>query len=409
MIAEEGYRAIDTKAAVFKTLKLNAKKNILKVFKDAYDLSKYKKIICIGFGKASKDAALALYEVLGSRISKGYFIGLEELLSLGPNYACKAGTHPLPSQKNLEYTSEMLKILENLSAEDLVICAVSGGGSALLCAPYMQTFEEEKEIFQALSAEGASIQELNIVRKHTSTLKGGQLAKFIFPAACISLIFSDVPGDDISVVASGPTIKDTSTIYDAMKILEKYDLLNKLGRQKIDFIETPKEQDVFKKTKNYLVVSSKNALFAMKEKAEELGFETKIFSHHFQGNATELGKQIPKGFLKKGCLLGTGESTVIIKGQGKGGRNTELALSALSVIPENSVLVSAATDGKDNTEAAGAIVDLSTAFRASHLNMNSKDFLENNDSYRFFEATGDLLFTGLTGSNVADFFVFLKK
>lgn len=408
-IIEAGYRAIDTKDAMFRAVQFEAKKNKLKVFKDTYDLLKYKKIIAIGFGKASTDAAMALHEVLGERIFKGYFIGVEELSSLGPDYICQAGTHPLPSQKNLGYVDEMLKLLEGLTAEDLVICLVSGGGSALLSAPYLQSLEDEIKIFQTLTAAGATIQELNIVRKHTSTLKGGQLLKHIYPATCISLIFSDVPGDDISVVASGPTVKDGTSTRDALRVIEKYDLLQKIEKPKINLVETSKDEKLFKQVKNYLVVSSEAALSAMRTQAEELGFSVEYFSKHFQGNATELGKQIPGWLTGSGCLLGAGESTVLIHGQGKGGRNLEMALSALNILPEHSVFITAASDGKDNTEAAGAIVDSTTALRAKHLNLNSQDFLLTNDSFSFFEKTGDLLFTGPTGANVADFFVFLKK
>jgi glycerate 2-kinase len=443
LIIEEGYKAIDTRQAIFKAVQFDAGKNRLKVFKDTYDLAKYKKIICIGFGKASKQAALALREILGRRISKGYFIGLEEIDNLGPDFIqrhpkisqqssgdkrplnnfwtksdspwegagfiCRVGTHPLPSRKNLEYTKEMVACLEGLSEDDLVICVVSGGGSALLCAPYGQSVEQEAEVFKALTAKGANIQELNIVRKHTSLLKGGQLAKFIFPATCIGLIFSDVPGNDMSVVAGGPTVRDSSAARDALKIAEKYDLLKELNRPKLDLVETPKEEGIFKNIKNYLVVSSQFALLAMREKAEEFGHGVEIFSDHFQGEAKEIGRQIPTWLFKKGCLLGAGESTVRIEGQGKGGRNMEMALAALELMPENSVFIAAASDGRDNTEAAGAIVDVSTFLRAGHLGVHPKDFLANNDSFSFFEKTGDLLLTGLTGSNVSDFFVFLKN
>jgi glycerate-2-kinase len=286
---------------------------------------------------------------------------------------------------------------------------VSGGGSALLCYPHDMSCEAEVSIILALTVKGATIQELNTVRKHISKVKGGQLAKLMYPASVISLIFSDVPGDDLSMVASGPTVRDNTFMKDAAAILKKYDVLEVCQMPSCNLVETPKENRYFEKVQNVLAVSAKQALWAMKETAEDLGFDVKIFGENFQGIARELGiKIIAANNRHHECLIGAGESTVHIIGKGKGGRNQEMALAALSSVSQNQVLVCAASDGHDNTDAAGAIVDNNVLTRAKTLGLDPNQFLQNNDSYNFFEQTGDLLLTGLTEANVSDFFVCLK-
>jgi glycerate-2-kinase len=300
-------------------------------------------------------------------------------------------------------------MLASCSEKDLVLCVVSGGGSALLCSPHDMTCEQEVSIIAALTVKGATIQELNTVRKHISTVKGGQLAKTMYPATIISLIFSDVPGDDLSMVASGPTVMDNSFMKDAAAVLKKYSILEVCQMPLCNLTETPKEEKYFKNVQNVLAVSPKHALAAMREKAEDLGFDVKIFAENFQGIARDLGLKIISENKTGQCLLGAGESTVKIAGKGKGGRNQEMALAALSSISENQVLVCAASDGHDNTDSAGAIVDVGTKARAKALGLNLQEYLNNNDSYNFFEALGDRLITGPTEANVSDFFVCLKQ
>jgi glycerate-2-kinase len=210
------------------------------------------------------------------------------------------------------------------------------------------------------------------------------------------------------MVASGPTIKDSTTSRDAKNILQKYRVLEKVARPVCKLVETPKEDRYFEKVHNFLLVSAKQALEAMKNKAEDFGFETRIFSNHFQGEARVLGRQVTGAAALHQCLLGAGESTVTIVGYGKGGRNQEMALGALSVVVDNQVLLCLASDGYDNTEVAGAIVDSLTQSKAKALGLNPEIYLNNNDSFHFFEAMDDLVETGLTGSNAADFFVCLK-
>lgn len=408
LIAEAGFEAINTTRAILEQIKYDAKKQELVIQKQKFDLSKFKKVICFGIGKAALEATTALSQILGELITKGFVIDIKEGF-INEKIICRAGTHPLISEQNINYTKEALSFLEDLTKDDLVIFVVSGGGSALFEIPFEITAQEQANIFKALTQTGASIQEMNIVRKHISLIKGGQFAKKIYPAALISLIFSDVPGDELSMVASGPSIKDSTVAREAREILNKYQVLESLNILSIKLTETPKEEKYFLNTRNFLLVSSAKALAAMTEKAEELGFGVKIFSKNYQGEARELSARIIQAAKAKECLLGAGESVVKIVGKGIGGRNQEMALAALSSLAENQVFIALASDGRDNTEAAGAIADRSTLLKAQNLGLDFEDFLDNNDSFHFFERVGDLVNTGQTGSNTADFFVCLTK
>ncbi len=403
LVAEAGYAAINTRQAVRRNFRYDQKKQRLKIFHQEFDLRKFKRVVCVGFGKAAFEAIAAIQEILRDRIAGGFVLdvkagSLEKIV-------CRVGTHPFPSKANMEATDELVEMLEACREDDLVICAVSGGGSALLCRPYQISFETERAITEALTAKGATIQEVNTVRKHISRVKGGNLAKIIYPATCVSLIFSDVPGDDIAMVASGPTVKDLTTNADAAAILAKYKVLERCGLPSCHLAETPKEDKYFSRAHNILFVSARQALNAMANRAEELGLQTEIFAYDFQGLAQDLALQITARLRPGVCLLGAGESTVKLTGKGKGGRNQELALAALKNLHEHQVLACLASDGRDNTEAAGAIVDSQVLTRAERLRLRVEDFVQNNDSFNFFDRTGDLAYTGNTGSNVSDFFV----
>jgi len=405
-IAEAGFFAINTKAAVNSAVVYDEKKKKLTVRGQIFDLKHFKKVICIGFGKSAFDAVSELHNKLGQFITAGYVIDLKEG-DLGI-ITSRIGTHPYPTTVNIQATKELVEQLSDCTAEDLVLCVVSGGGSSLLCYPHDMTCEAEVSIMAALTVKGANIMEMNTVRKHISKVKGGNLAKLIYPATCISFIFSDVPGDDISMVASGPTVPDTTTMRDAAEILKKYNILEACQMPACNLVETPKEKKYFERVHNILIVSSKQALDAMSVEAENLGYKVTVYSRRFEGIAAELGTQIAKAGKPGYCLLGTGESTVQIKGTGVGGRNQEMALSALSFLSSGQVFAALASDGHDNSDAAGAIIDASTAARAKNLQLDSAAYLENNDSFHFFESVGDHIHTGLTGANVSDFFVLLE-
>jgi glycerate-2-kinase len=251
---------------------------------------------------------------------------------------------------------------------------------------------------------------VNTVRKHLSDILGGQLAKFAYPATVVSFIFSDVPGDDLSIIASGPTVRDTTTIDDAEYILAKYDVLNQCKLPNCELVETPKEQKYFDRVLNILLVTNKRALLAMEEKAKALGYHAEVKETALSGIASTLGKAFANMPMPpRSCLLYGGETTVEIRGTGEGGRNQEFALAAVPDIPDDRVLVAAASDGWDNTDAAGAICDAGDRKRARERSIDPEQFLTHNDSYHFWQKTGGAILTGRTGINVADFYLIINQ
>ena len=324
LIAEAGFLAINTKEAVRRQFLYNEKSGQLSVMGEEFKLKDYKNVICVGFGKAAFDAVSEIQSILKDRIKCGFVIDLKDGV-LG-NITCRIGTHPNPTLVNVAATKELVAMLENRDKDDLIICVVSGGGSSLLCYPHDLSCKAETTVISALTVQGAAISEINTVRKHLSLVKGGNLAKICYPATMLNLIFSDVPGDGVSLVASGPTVYDTSTIKDAAKILEKYNILELCQMPSCRLIETPKDKKYFKLAHNLLFMSSQTALRAMADKAGDLGFSVRVWNPHFEGEAKVLGREIIKQNQKGECLLGAGESTVKVSGKGTGGRNQEMAL-----------------------------------------------------------------------------------
>ena len=408
LIAEAGLAAVATSSVVRSKIGYDPGHDTLTIGAERFDLKPFKRVVCIGFGKAALSAVTELYSLLDKRINCGFVIDLREG-SVG-NLTCRIGTHPHPTVVNVEATQELLELLGTCAEEDFVICVVSGGGSSLLCYPHELSCEAETSIIAALTLKGATIQEINTVRKHISKVKGGNLAVACYPATVVALIFSDVPGDDLGMVASGPTVKDTTTSQDAAEVLNHYDVLKMCQLPHCSLFETPKDDKYFARVHNILMVSGKTALEACRRKADELGFKVAVFSDHFTGEAREIGAAVAAAKpVPQTCLIGAGETTVMVGGMGLGGRNQEMALAALPSLTADEVLVCVASDGHDNTDAAGAIVDAGVAKKAAELHLDPKGYLDNNDSYHFFEQTGDLLFTGPTGTNVSDFFVLVKN
>ncbi len=390
------------------------------------DLSSYGRISVVGAGKATAPMAKALEELLVGRIRKGVVnvkYGFAEDLSYIK--IIEAG-HPVPDQNGVEGTKEILNLLSGLGQEDLVFSLMSGGGSALLPQPAGKiTLAEKQELTRRLLACGASIDEINAVRKHISSSKGGQMARAAFPATSVNLMLSDVVGDKMDVIASGPFVPDSSTFSDAWKILEKYDLSDipssiqnhlKAGMEDRTY-ETPKNGDgIFDRVFNFIIGSNILALQSARQTAEQMGYQTLILSSMIEGEAREaalLHSAIAKEIIKTGqpihppaCIISGGENTVTIHGKGLGGRNQEFCLAAcleLLGLPPRVVILSAGTDGNDGpTDAAGAIVDPYTVKRGTNMGMEATKFLENNDSYHFLEKTEDLLITGPTKTNVMD-------
>ncbi|MCX7965440.1 MAG: glycerate kinase [Syntrophorhabdaceae bacterium] len=396
-----------------------------------YHSKNLKKLFVVGFGKASFEMARAINDILKEFISEGIIITKyghsNAAVSIDKIKVFEAG-HPIPDEKGVEATNKIIELLKRADDDTLVVCLISGGGSALLVLPLEPITLQEKQITTKLLLEaGADINELNTVRKHISSVKGGRLARIAYPAHIKSLILSDVLKDRLDVIASGPTTFDTSTYSDAMDVIKKYGLLDKLPESVIEVInkgvekkipETLKKKDpVLENVENLIIGNNKIALNAAKVKAEELGFYSEILSTEIEGEAKAMGKWLAgivktykekkaiKRIEKPICLLLGGETTVKVTGNGKGGRNTELALSfAIEMEGIDGVfLLSAGTDGTDGpTDAAGAYVTGQTVERAKKIGLNPYEYLINNDSYNFFKVLNTLLITGPTGTNVMD-------
>jgi hydroxypyruvate reductase/glycerate 2-kinase len=399
-----------------------------------------KNLIVVGFGKASYQMAKAVEESMGiDLITSGIVItkyGHAESLEFGVKSSefgiknlkkikvFEAG-HPIPDENGLNATEKIINLLKDTDEKTLVLCLISGGGSALFVSPYDGiTLSEKQKITDLLLKVGANINELNTVRKHISKVKGGRLAEITHPAKIITLIISDVIGDKLDVIASGPTSPDNTTFNDALNVIDKFNLSKKAPESVVDILskgkqgmipETPKEDNpVFKNVKNLIICNNMKALNAAKNKAQALGFRAEIISSDISGEASEVGRWLAEKAIRikdsrgqgvSRCLISGGETTVTVTGEGKGGRNMELALSFAMTIEgiDGITLLSAGTDGTDGpTDAAGAIVDGTTIEEARNLGLDPAKYLENNDSYNFFKQIDSLLITGPTGTNVMD-------
>jgi glycerate 2-kinase len=408
-VAERGLSALDSRRTVQRNLKL--KKNIISVGGKDFPISLTSKIFVIGVGKCAIEAGFEMENILGDRLTGGIILDVHENnLCKFKKIECFSGTHPMPTSKNIQVTKKIVELLSPLSEEDLVLLIISGGGSTLLCLPEENfTCVEESDIVQQLFKAGATIEELNTVRKHLSFARGGYLAKYAYPARVASIIFSDVPGNNISIIASGPTVKDVSTIENARSVLKKYNIF-------LDFekglIETPKEDKYFGNVYNFIALSNENALKEMAKACKELGFNANIKTTELVGEARIVGKKIITEI--KEAVPGTvylygGETIVKVNGRGRGGRNQELALATLNAVDANTLILTLASDGKDNGPYAGAIIDIGVKENALKQNLKPHIFLDENNSSEFFEKTNNLLKTGNTGSNVSDLIIAIKN
>lgn len=392
-IAEAGLQAIDTATVLRNAIELDG--SILRVAGQRFDLSRYKHTYVIGFGKVACTAAYTLEQILADRVKEGAVVGLSERVC--QTIETYAGTHPIPSAQNYTATKHIEEVARRAKADDLVLVVVSGGGSALLCSS-MGECDQGQKLFNAFLQSGGTIEELNTVRKHISHLKGGGLAKALYPATVISLIFSDVPGGDLAAVASGPTCYDESTVADAQAIIDRYNL----GTFVLN--ETPKDLEYFKRVHNIPIVSNMTALSAMQAAARTLGYQADIVSATQyatpEETATLLREQVTEGSIR--AMGGETKVTVPEGCHGKGGRNGYLALSMIESLEAGQVFVSIASDGHDNTEVAGAIVDVQTMIKATEIKMTIQEHQAALDSFSFFEAVGGHITTGMLDSNVSD-------
>jgi len=408
---------------------LQREDDVLVVAGRRYDLTRFERVWIAGGGKAAAPMVTALAEILGERLTGGVAVtkyGHSSGKAFAPSIFIQEAGHPVPDEAGVAGARRLAELVTAAGPDDLVLCPISGGGSALLTfpAPGIELADLQALTDQLLRS-GATINELNTVRKHLSQIKGGGLARMAAPARLISLILSDVVGDPLDVIASGPTTPDSSTFADAWTVLERYQLLEVAPRAVVarlreglegGIAETPKPDDpVFAHVQNVIVGSNRLAAEAAVEKAREMAFNTLLVSTFIEGEAREvarvaaaLAKEITRydrPVARPACVVWGGETTVTVQGDGLGGRNQELALAAALALDgwPDVALVALATDGTDGpTDAAGALVTGETIARAFRQGLAPADYMARRDSYRFFQQLGDLVITGPTQTNVND-------
>lgn len=428
-IFKAGLEAADPKKAVLAAMQSPAP-GVFVVAGQTLDLDHFDRVFVIGSGKAACPMALALEQIL-PKISAGKLTTkYGHVLDMKNIRATEAG-HPVPDENGLVGTREILDILKNATKKDLIFCVISGGGSSLMPMPVSGiTLAQKQETTLALLACGATIHEINTIRKHISIVKGGGLAKAAYPAKMVTLVLSDVIGDDLDIIASGPTVPDTGTFDECLRIIDRYHIRDKIPQPVLDHLkkgtekiipETPKNNDpIFENTFTTIIGSARQSLFAARQAAKNLDYDTMILSSVIQGETRDAAKihaAIAEEILATrnplappACVLSGGETTVTIKGSGMGGRNMEFALAAAIEIQglKNVLVFSAGTDGTDGpTDAAGAVADGHTIDRADKLGLDATSFLDKNDSYNFFKPLGDLIITGPTMTNVMDLRIIL--
>ena len=411
-IFQAGVQAVAPGAAIKSFCQLNGE--ILSVDGQRYDLSLFKNIYVLGAGKAGASMAQAIEDLLGERISKGIITVKYGHLEKLHKIKTHEGGHPVPDENGYRGAQAIFRLASTAEKDTLVICLISGGGSALMPLPVDGvSLEDKQQTTKVLLSCGATIHEINAVRKHLSLIKGGGLARAVYPATLITLILSDVVGDDLDSIASGPCVCDSKTFSDCKAIFSKYSIEDAIPASVLQYIElglagkvpetTKAGQSIFAATQNVIVGGNFKALLKAKEKADELGYNSLLLSSMIEGetrdvasNHIAIAREIQlHGYpvQKPACLLSGGETTVTIKGTGKGGRNQEFVLAAALKMTgmENIVVLSAGTDGTDGpTDAAGAIADQSTLQRAVLKKLDPQKYLENNDSYHFFDKLDDL-------------------
>jgi glycerate-2-kinase len=385
-----------------------------------YHLDEVDRIIVLGGGKAAIAMVTAVVDLLGDR-AEGHVNALEDR-TIG-RVLCHKATHPIPGPEGVEGSRLMFEAARSATDRDLVLCLISGGGSALMPLPEEGlTLEDKMEMTNVLLRCGATIQELNCVRKHMSALKGGKLARAAAPAAVTSLILSDVIGDPLDSIASGPTAPDTTTYGDARAILTKYGVWDQAPdnvRRELEEerYETPKEGDpLFDRVQNVLIGNNMKAQVAMVHRALQMGYVGFQMEDYLLGNAREAAREFlgtARGFTEdetRAVVVAGGETTVVVTGTGRGGRNQEMVLENLREMEEGELFASAGTDGIDGkSHAAGAMVDAGIRAVAEAEGMDVDAYLSDNDSTSFFERSGGLLVTGPTGTNVADVQLYIVR
>lgn len=420
--------AAQPRAAIHRVMQRDG--NRLRVQHREYALSR--RVFVIGFGKAGATMAQAVEEILPS-IERGVVIVKYEHLAPLQKIELHEAGHPLLDENSLRATQKILDVLDAATPDDLIVCLISGGGSALLELPVAGiSLADFRAATDVLLRAGATINELNTVRKHLSQVKGGQLARRANGAQIVALILSDVIGSPLDTIASGPTAPDSTTFADALNVIARRNVRAQLPASVVEQLErgarneipdTPKSDDeIFARVQNVVIADNAIACEAAVNQARALGYHTLLLSTFVQGEAREVAKvftaiakeiaQTNRPVTRPACVIAGGETTVTVRGRGKGGRNQELALAAAIEIAgmdaPRVVVLSGGTDGTDGpTDAAGAIADGATLVRAAEREIDAQKFLADNDAYNFFAPLGDLVITGPTNTNVNDIIVTL--
>lgn len=419
--------AVDPTAAVRRHMRRTG--DTLHIGDREYDLTQYEHIYVVGGGKASAAMAQAVEDILGARLTAGAVNVRYGYTKPTRAIRINEAGHPIPDDAAIAGTRQMVELVQSAGSNDLVLCLISGGGSALMTLPVDGvSLADLQQLTEALLRSGATINEINTIRKHLSQVKGGRLARLAEPASVVTLILSDVVGSPLDVIASGPTVPDTSTLDDTRAVIARYGIADAVPERIATYLETaaeetPKAGDpAFARTHNLVIASNAVAAQAALDKARSLGFDSAILSTYIEGEAREVAKVFAgvareiaahdRPLRRPACLIAGGETTVTIRGEGRGGRNQELALAAglaLEGLGPDVMVIGLATDGTDGpTDAAGGVVDGTTLARARALGLDPWAFLAENDSYRFLERLGDLIVTGPTNTNVNDLvFVFV--
>jgi len=416
--------AVDPGQAVERTLERQG--DLLLVDGRQYDLATIENIWVVGAGKAGAPMARAVERVLGDKVSGGLVNVKYAHLQPTERVALREAGHPIPDEQGVAGARHIAAMLAEAGEHDLVICLISGGGSALMTLPAEGiSLADMQALTGALLAAGATINEINAIRKHLDEVKGGGLARLAAPARLVSLLLSDVVGNPLDVIASGPTVPDTATFADARGLLERYDIWQTAPlaiRERIErglageLPDTPKAGDpLFERVQNVVVASNDIAARAAERRAHELGYHALLWSTYVEGEAREVARvqaAMAKEVLASGrplarpaCLISGGETTVTLRGKGKGGRNQEMALAAAIALEgwADVAVACLATDGTDGpTDASGAYADGNTVARARALGLDAWAHLQSNDAYPFFQQLNDLLLTGPTNTNVND-------
>jgi len=407
----------------YKSVKKRFLKDNIHINNKNLDLSIFNNIYLVSFGKASVGMAQAVCDSIN--ITKGIVVTNEKKRKVKhKNVETFVGSHPIPDENSIKGTEKIINLVKNCKKDDLLIVLISGGGSALLCKPRVDLKDIQK-ITELLLKSGANINEINTIRKHLSYVKGGKLAKY---ANCriISFVISDIIGDPLDFIASGPTYPDSTTFNDAIYILDRYELWKEIPKsvknalkkgKSGEISETPNVNDsVFKKVDNIIVANNTLVCTSAEEKAKKLGYKTMLLTTKLEGEARDIASFLVDKITNydmsadKMIFISGGETTVTIRGDGKGGRNQEMVLSSVKKISGRNIIFSSfATDGIDgNSNAAGAISDKNTFDRALKKNLDPEIYLKNNNSYEFFKKLSDLYITGPTGTNVMDLQIIVK-